>query len=512
MGQTSRIPAAPHLANADFLHEYGHFINGAWTASDAGKTLDLKNPATGEVLARICAGNERDAKHAVDAAAAAFPGWSRTHPAQRQEILHEIMRRLKARQYHYALMDTLNNGKPISESMHFDMPMAIEQFAIFSGAPWQLHGESSHHASSLGTDSIGIIHREPLGVVVQIIPWNVPMIMLASKIAPALAAGNTIVLKPSEIVCLSVLEFAREMADLLPPGVLNIVTGYGPDLGEALVTDARVRKVGFTGSRPTARKLMQYASVNIIPQTMELGGKSANIVCEDADLDAAAEGAAMSTVLNKGEVCLAGSRLFVHEKVRDAFLDKLQRILSGIRIGDPTSPDTQLGAQASQMQMDKIMGYLHEGRAEGATVLMGGDRASVPGHERGYFIQPTLFVDVKNSMKIAQEEIFGPVTSVLTWKDDDEVIRLANESVYGLGGGIWTSSLTRAHRMARALETGTVWINRYYNFLGGMPIGGYKQSGFGREFAHEVLNHYTLTKSVIIDLQPGALGIFSAQG
>ncbi|MDF0506819.1 aldehyde dehydrogenase family protein [Burkholderia cenocepacia] len=502
----SRAPSG-----AGFLHEYGQFIDGTWTPGDAGKTIDLHNPATGDILARIAAGNGKDAERAINAAAGAFPGWARTPPAARQEILYEIMRRLKARQQHYALMDTLNNGKPISESMHFDMPMAIEQFAIFSGAPWQLHGESMHHTSSLGTDSIGIVHREPLGVVVQIIPWNVPMIMLACKIAPALAAGNTIVLKPSEIVCLSVLEFAREMADLLPPGVLNIVTGYGPDLGEALVTDTRVRKVGFTGSRPTARKLVQYAAANIIPQTMELGGKSANIVCEDADLDAAAEGAAMSTVLNKGEVCLAGSRLFVHEKVRDAFLDKLQRILAGIRIGDPTSPDTQLGPQASRMQLDKILGYLEEGPREGARVLTGGGRASVPGYDNGLFIQPTVFVDVKNSMKIAQEEIFGPVTSVLTWKDDDEVVRLANASVYGLGGGIWTSNLARAHRMACALETGTVWINRYYNFLGGMPIGGYKQSGFGREFAREVLNHYTLTKSVIVDLQPGALGIFGAR-
>ena len=320
---------------AGFLPEYGHFIDGTWVAGDSGKTIPLGNPATGETLAHIAAGNAADAKRAVDAAARAFPSWSRTPPAARQEILYEITRRLKARAHHFALMDTLNNGKPISESTHFDMPMAIEQFAIFSGTPWQLHGEAVHHTSSLGTDSIGIIHREPLGVVVQIIPWNVPMIMLATKIAPALAAGNTVVLKPSEIVCLSVLEFAREMADLLPPGVLNIVTGYGPDLGETLVTDPRVRKVGFTGSRPTARKLMQYASTNIIPQTMELGGKSANIVCEDADLDAAAEGAAMSTILNKGEVCLAGSRLFVHEKVRDEFLEKLQRILADIRIGDP---------------------------------------------------------------------------------------------------------------------------------------------------------------------------------
>lgn len=485
-----------------YLPVYGQFIGGEWREGASGKTIALRNPATGEVLSQISAGNAEDARRAVDAASAAFPGWATTPPARRQEILYEIVRRLKARIDHYALMETLNNGKPISEALHFDMPMAIEQYAIFSGTPWQLHGESVHAA-----DTIGIVHREPLGVVVQIIPWNVPMIMLASKIAPALAAGNTVVLKPSEIVCLSVLEFAREMADLLPPGVLNIVTGYGPDLGEPLLTDPRVREVGFTGSRPTARTLMRLAATNIIPQTMELGGKSANIVCEDADLDAAAEGAAMSTVLNKGEVCLAGSRLFVHEKVRDAFVDKLTGILSRIRIGDPMRPETQLGAQASQMQMDKVMGYLEEGPREGAKVLLGGNRATVPGLEKGLFIQPTL-LDAKNDMKVAQEEIFGPVTTVLTWRDDADVIRMANDSIYGLGGGLWTRNLSRAHRMACALETGTIWVNRYYNFLGGMPIGGYKQSGFGREFGQEVLSHYTLTKSVVINLSEGPMGVF----
>jgi acyl-CoA reductase-like NAD-dependent aldehyde dehydrogenase len=413
-------------------------------------------------------------------------------------------RRLKARLHHYAMMETLNNGKPISEASSIDVPMSATQFAVFSGSPWQLHGES------LTTpDAVGIIHREPLGVVAQIIPWNVPLLMMSTKIAPALAAGNTIVLKPSEIVCLSVLEFIREVAELLPKGVLNVVTGYGPDIGEALVTDPRVRKVAFTGSRPTARTLMRYASANIIPQTMELGGKSANIVFDDADLDAAAEGAVLSTIYNKGEVCLAGSRLFVHRKVRDAFLGKLVPMLENVNVGDPQAPATCHGAQASQMQLDKILGYLELGHQEGAHTLTGGKRANVAGLPEGLFIQPTLLVDVKNEMRIAQEEIFGPVTSVITFDDEDEVVRMANDTVYGLGGGVWTQNLARAHRIACALDTGTVWVNQYYNFIPGMPIGGYKQSGFGREFAHEVLNHYTLTKSVVINLRSGPLGMFA---
>lgn len=486
-----------------FQPTYGHFIDGSWVQGDSGRSIDMLNPATGETLAQIQAGNAEDATRAVDAAARAFPAWSRSSRSERQAILYEMARRLKARQQDYAMMETLDNGKPVMESMHFDLPMAIEQFEIFSGAPWFMHGQSIDTENALG-----IVLREPIGVCAQIIPWNVPLIMMAAKLAPALAAGNTVVLKPAETVCLAVLEFVREMADLLPPGVLNVLTGYGPDVGEALVTHPQVAKVAFTGSRPTARKLMQYAATNIIPQTMELGGKSANIVCEDADLDAAAEGAAMSTVLNKGEVCLAGSRLFVHEKVKHQFLEKLQDLLARTRAGDPTQESTQIGPQASRAQYDKIMDYLAVGRGEGATVLVGGDRGAVEGLDDGLFIQPTIFVDVKNHMRIAQEEIFGPVTSVITWKDDDEVVRLANDSVYGLGGGLWTRNLARAHKIARGLETGTIWVNRYYNFLGGMPIGGYKQSGFGREFALEVLNHYSTTKSVIVNLEEGPIGMF----
>lgn len=504
-GDQSVIKRHQELAQKLLQPVYGHYINGEWVESRSCETIDMVDPTTGQTLAKIQSGVGEDAVRAVEAAAAAFPSWSATSPAQRQEILAEMGRRLKARAEDFAMIDTLDNGKPFMEAMHFDIPMAIEQFQVFSGMPWLIHGLTMEVPNGLG-----LVLREPLGVCAQIIPWNVPLIMMASKIAPALAAGNTVVLKPAEAVCLSVLAFVKEVQDLLPPGVLNVVTGYGPNIGEALVTHPLVRKVAFTGSRPTAQKLIQYASVNIIPQTMELGGKSANIVCADANLDGAAEGAAMSTVLNKGEVCLAGSRTFVHVDVLEEFTEKFLALLARVPSGDPTEPGTVLGPQASRMQYDKILGYIDAGRKEGAQCLIGGGRREVEACPDGLFIEPTVFAGVRNEMRIAQEEIFGPVNVVIPWSDEDEVIRMANDNLYGLGGGLWTRDLNRAHRMARRMETGTVWINRYYNFVGGMPIGGYKGSGFGREFAAEVLNHYTQTKSVIISPDDGPMGVFGA--
>ena len=486
-----------------FQDEYGHLINGEWVSSASGEVIDMINPATGEHLSKIQSGNADDVQLAVAAAKAAFPAWSKSSASQRQEILFEIASRLKARINDYAMMETLDNGKPIRESMFFDMPTAIGQFETFAGAAYTLQGET--HAYE---DALGIVHREPIGVCAQIIPWNVPMIMMACKIAPALAAGCTVVMKPAETVCLSLMEFFKEMNDIIPAGVVNVLTGYGPNVGEALVTHPDVRKVAFTGSRPTAQKIIQYASQNIIPQTMELGGKSANIVCEDADLDAAVEGAAMSTILNKGEVCLAGSRLFLHDKIHDEFLDKLKGVLSGLRQGDPTDMATHIGPQASSAQYEKVQKYLDIGKNEGASVVVGGSKATGGILDNGYFIQPTIFADVANDMTIARDEIFGPVTSAIRWKDEGDMLEQANNTVYGLAGGVWTRDISRAHRIAQSLETGTVWINRYYNLKPGMPLGGYKQSGFGREFGHEVLNHYTLTKSVVVNLQEGKIGAF----
>lgn len=497
---------AQEMAVTVFQSEYGHFIGGEWVGGDSGKTIEQINPATGQVLGRIQAGNARDVERAVAAAQSAFPKWSATTAGERQAVLIEMARRMRARIGDYALMETLNNGKTITEATYWDIPIAAQQFDLFAGAAYSLTGETRDYA-----DAIQFVHREPLGVCAQIIPWNVPLLMMAAKIAPAIAAGNTVVLKPAESSCLSVLEFMKEMADVIPPGVVNVVTGYGADVGEALVTHPNVRKVAFTGSVPTARKIIQYASHQIIPQTMELGGKSAQIVCRSADIDAAVEGAALSTIFNKGEVCLAGSRVFVHQSVKEEFTEKLVRTLESVRVGDPLDPATQLGALASRAQYDKVLGYFDIGRDEGARVATGARKLTPSGVEKGFFVTPTVFDGVRNSMRVAREEIFGPVTSVLTWDDEAELIRAVNDSPYGLAGGVWTGELTEAHRLARAMQTGTVWINRYFNAKPGMALGGYKQSGYGREFAYDILADYTHTKSVVLNLTEGALGVFAAR-
>lgn len=474
---------------------FGQFIGGEWIEGDSGETIALENPATRQVLGHIQSGNATDVNRAVEAAAAAFPQWSRSHPAQRQNILRALAQRIRDQQFHYAMLESLNNGKPITDSFTHDTVGAMGHFEFFAGAAFYPHGQTADFA-----DATMLVHREPIGVVAQIIPWNVPLLMTAFKLAPALAAGCTVVLKPAEVACLSVMEFMEDIADIVPPGVINVVTGFGPAIGEPLVTHPKVRKVAFTGSRPTAQKIIGYASKNVIPQTMELGGKSANIVCADANIDAAAQSAVITNIFNKGEVCSAGTRVFVHESVEDQFLEAFQRQLRAVRQGDPLDPKTQLGAMASKVQFDKVIGYLEIGVDDGAKVFQGGKAASIENFEDGLFIEPTIFTDVRNDMRVAQEEVFGPVTSVIRWKDEDEMLRQANDTEYGLAGGIWTNNLNQAHRIARGMETGMIWINRYYNFKPGMPLGGYKQSGFGREGCLETISHYTLAKAVVINL------------
>jgi len=479
---------------------YGHFINGEWVDGHSGKEIELWNPANRQLLGYIQAGDAVDVDAAVQAAAGAFPAWSRTSALYRQDVLRQIAAKLRERHLDYAMLETLNNGKPISEAYGHDVYAAIGQFEYFAGAAFHIDGALKDFK-----DSTLLLHREAIGPVAQIIPWNVALLMASLKLAPALAAGCTVVLKPAETVCLSVLEFIKDIADIVPRGVVNVVTGYGADIGQALVGHPKIRKVAFTGSRETARKVMTYAAQNIIPQTFELGGKSANIVCDDADIGAAAASVVQSTIMNKGEVCLAGTRVFVHQSVHDEFLEKLAKLMTLVRQGDPVDPETNLGAQASQAQFDKVMSYIDVGVSEGATVHAGGVRAHVPGLEDGFFIEPTIFTDVRNDMRIAQEEIFGPVTDVLVWNDEDDMLREVNDSDYGLGGGLWTADLARAHRISRQMETGTIWVNRYFNSTIGQSVGGYKQSGFGREGSIDtMLDHYTVTKNVVINLAPAS--------
>jgi aldehyde dehydrogenase len=473
---------------------YGHFIGGEWVGADSGETIALTNPATLETVAYIQSGNAIDAKRAVDAAYAAFPKWSRMYPNERQAIIAAIAARLRERVFDYAMMEALNNGKPITQAIN-DVSRAANHLDTYAGAPYEMKGETFDLP-----DAIVLTHREPVGVVAQIIPWNVPMSMFTMKIGPALASGCTIVMKPSEVVCLAVMEFVRDIADLLPPGVLNVVTGYGQALGEPILTDPRVRKVAFTGSRATARKILEMAGHNIIPQTMELGGKSAHIVCEDADLEKAATSAVTANTYNKGEMCIAGSRLFVHRKIYSDFMELLRAKLAAVPQGDPLDPATIMGPQASQAQFDKILYYLDLGQKEGATFLAGGQRARIPGLENGLFIQPTLLGNVRNEMRVMQEEIFGPVTGVVQWDDEDEMIRQVNDTEFGLAGGIWTQNLDRAHKLSRRMETGMIWINRYLNLKPNQWMGGVKASGFGREAVRSTIDHYTYMKSLVINL------------
>lgn len=494
---------ADSLARRLFKPEYGHFIGGQWLAGESGQTIPLYNPATGHELARIASGNALDVERAVEAAHNAFPAWSKSTALERQRLLIAIAERLKARLDEYAAMESLNNGKTLGEAKRFDLPAVITRFELFAGAAFSLAGKTLDYP-----DAIGLVHREPYGVVAQIIPWNVPLLMMAGKIAPALASGNTVVLKPAETVCLSVLEFFREMADLIPPGVVNVVTGYGAEVGPVLVQHPLVRKVAMTGSGATGRAILGYSAKHIIPATLELGGKSANIVFADADREAALEGAILSTVFNKGEVCMAGSRLLIERRIYDEFTTLLAERLRKIRLGDPLDPATQMGPQASRAQYEKVLTYLDLGPKEGARALCGGGPAQVPGLPLGLFVQPTLFTQATNAMRIAREEIFGPVTSAIPFDDEAEAIRIANDSPYGLAGGVWTRDLARAHRVARALETGTVWLNRYYNQKPNLPFGGYKESGIGIETCQEMLDQYTHRKTVVVNLAEAPLGLF----
>jgi aldehyde dehydrogenase (NAD+)/phenylacetaldehyde dehydrogenase len=474
------------------------FINGEWTGAVAGKQFTTVNPATGESLTDVAEGDVADIDSAVAAARAAFrsDSWRRMDAADRGAILWRMADIIEKRGDALARIEVLDNGKPIREAQ-IDVRQSIDALRYYAGWSTKLHGATIPVRGNM----LNYTLREPVGVVGAIIPWNFPLLMAVWKIAPALACGNTVVLKPAEQTPLSALELAAIGAEAgLPPGVLNVVTGFGETAGAALVAHADVDKIAFTGSTAVGRIIMREAAGTLKKISLELGGKSPNIVLADADVQAAARGAFSAIFYNTGQCCTAGSRLLVHESVKDQLLSALVDRAGKMQPGDPLDSKTRFGPLISQEQLDRVLGYVEKGRAEGAELVAGGARAPYGGEERGFWLQPTVFDGVQPDHVIATEEIFGPVLSVLSFSDEDEALALANRSVYGLAAGVWTQNVKKAHRFARDLEAGTVWINTYHPGDAASPFGGYKQSGFGRELGEYSLDLYTQIKSVWVDL------------
>ncbi|AWN51540.1 aldehyde dehydrogenase [Methylobacterium sp. 17Sr1-1] len=492
-----------------FSGRYDNFIGGAWVAPVAGRYFENTSPITGGVICEVARSDAQDIERALDAAHAAKDSWGRTAPAERARILLKIADRMEDNLDLIALAETWDNGKPIRETTHADIPLAIDHFRYFAGCVRAQEGS----LSEIDHDTVAYHFHEPLGVVGQIIPWNFPILMAVWKLAPALAAGNCVVLKPAEQTPASVLLLAELIGDLLPPGVLNIVNGFGLEAGKPLASSPRIAKIAFTGETTTGRLIMQYASQNLIPVTLELGGKSPNIffsdVAADDDdfLDKALEGFTMFA-LNQGEVCTCPSRALVHESIYDRFMERAIRRVEAITQGSPLDPATMIGAQASSEQLEKILSYVEIGRQEGAECLTGGARAVKEGAlAGGYYMQPTVFRG-HNRMRVFQEEIFGPVLSVTTFKDDEEALSIANDTLYGLGAGVWTRDGTRAYRFGRAIQAGRVWTNCYHAYPAHAAFGGYKRSGIGRETHKMMLDHYQQTKNLLVSYSAQKLGFF----
>jgi aldehyde dehydrogenase len=491
-----------------FKAHYDNFIDGKWVAPASGKYFDVISPVDGKVFTKAAHSNKQDLDLAVNAAEKAFATWKDSSPTERSIILNKIADRLEENLQYLAAVETIDNGKAIRETLNADLPLAIDHFRYFAGVIRAEEGS----LNELDKDTVSIIVHEPIGVVAQIIPWNFPILMAVWKLAPALAAGNAVVLKPAESTPISILVLVDLIQDLLPAGVLNVVNGFGAELGRALVTNPKVNKAAFTGSTATGRLVMQYATENIIPVTLELGGKSPNVFFEsvmdedDAFLDKAIEGAVLFA-LNQGEICTCPSRLLIQESIYEKFIARVIERVNAIKVGNPLDPTVMMGAQASQIQKDKILSYIKLGKEEGAEVLTGGDVNEIEGLEGGYYIKPTLFKG-HNKMRIFQEEIFGPVLAVTTFKDEEEAIAIANDTIYGLGAGVWTRDAHQLYRIPRAIQSGRVWVNQYHSYPAGAPFGGYKQSGVGRENHKMMLAHYRQAKNMLISYNKNKLGFF----
>jgi aldehyde dehydrogenase len=498
-----------HTSKSPFAASYDNFIGGKWVAPASGRYFDNTSPVTGQLICKIARSDDKDVEAALDAAHAAKAAWGRTSAAERAVILNRVADRMEANLEKLAIAETWDNGKPIRETRAADLPLAIDHFRYFAGVVRAQEGS----IGEIDDDTVAYHFHEPLGVVGQIIPWNFPLLMACWKLAPALAAGNCIVLKPAEQTPASIMVWIELVADLLPPGVINIVNGFGLEAGKPLASSPRIAKIAFTGETTTGRLIMQYASQNLIPVTLELGGKSPNIffsdvaAADDDFFDKAIEGFVMFA-LNQGEVCTCPSRALVHEKIYDRFMAKALTRVAAIKQGDPRDAETMIGAQASREQLDKILSYIGIGKKEGADVLIGGGRADLKGDlAGGYYVQPTVFRG-HNRMRIFQEEIFGPVVSVTTFKTDDEALAIANDTLYGLGAGVWSRDANRCYRFGRAIQAGRVWTNCYHAYPAHAAFGGYKQSGIGRETHKMMLDHYQQTKNLLVSYSPKKLGFF----
>jgi acyl-CoA reductase-like NAD-dependent aldehyde dehydrogenase len=475
------------------------FINGKWVDAASGKTFPTVNPATGETITVIAEGDERDADTAVQAARRAFDSgpWPEMSAADRAKLLWRIGDLIDQYNEELGELETLDNGKPIFESRQVDMPMVAEVFRYYAGAATKIHGETVPVRGPFFHYTL----REPLGVVAAIVPWNFPLLLASWKVAPALAAGNTVVLKPASWTPLSALRFAEICQEAgVPDGVVNVITGPGGKLGKALVRHPGVDKVAITGETKTGQEILRDSADTLKRVTLELGGKSPNIVFADADLAAAVRGATIGIFYGKGEVCAAGSRLFVEKKIKDDFMQKLVERTKKLQPGDPLDPKTRFGAIVHERQMQTVLGYIEKGKSEGAKLVAGGERATV-GDGKGCFVQPTVFDGVTNDMTIAREEIFGPVLATIEFGDASAAIEQANQTPYGLAAAVWTRDIAKAHRVARQLKAGTVWINTYNNYDPAAAFGGYKMSGYGRELSLHALEHYTQVKSVWVNLK-----------
>lgn len=485
---------------------YNLYIDGQWVPSSDGKTFKEYNPSNGEFLAEVSEATREDVDKAVKAATKALESWKHTSPAERQNLLLKIADIIDANADHLAMVETLDNGKPLRETKVVDIALGADHFRYFAGVVRTEEGR----AMMIDDKTLSLVVHEPIGVVGQIVPWNFPFLMAAWKLAPVLAAGCTTVLKPSSSTSLSVLELMRLIGPIVPAGVINVVTGGGSRSGQYLLDHPGLQKLAFTGSTEIGYDVYKAAQQKMIPATLELGGKSANIYFDDCRWDMAMDGAQLGILFNQGQVCCAGSRIFVQEGIYDKFIHDLAERFNRVKVGLPWEDGVQMGSQIDAKQVKKILEYIEIGKKEGARLVCGGEKIESDGLEKGNFIRPTIFADVTNDMRIAKEEIFGPVVSIIKFKTEEDVIAMANNSEYGLGGAVWTRDINRAIRVANSIETGRIWINTYNAIPAGAPFGGYKESGIGRETDKTTIDHYRQTKNIYINLSEAPSGLYES--